>query len=45
MANSPILKAVKGVYSAGFKIVTAPAAKRGPHFQASIKSGKFQGII
>lgn len=45
IANYAICNAVKGVYSAGFKIPTQPAAKRGPHFQHYINNGKFHGII
>jgi len=45
LISSPILKAVKGVYSAGFNTTVQPAARAGPSFQAIIKAGKFHGII
>ena len=38
-------RAVRGVYSAGFRMTVLPAAKAGATFQASISSGKFHGII
>ena len=38
-------KAVNGVVSAGFNTTVLPVAKAGAIFQASINSGKFQGII
>ena len=37
--------AVSGVCSAGFITTVLPQARAGPHFQASIKSGKFHGMI
>ena len=37
--------AVSGVCSAGFITIVLPQARAGPHFQASISSGKFQGMI
>ena len=37
--------AVRGVYSAGFSTTVLPAARAGAIFQASISSGKFQGMI
>lgn len=45
LAKEAIFKAVKGVFSEVFKIDTHPEANKGPHFQAYIKIGKFQGII
>jgi hypothetical protein len=45
MINSPILKAVNGVYSAGFMTIVHPVARAGPSFHAIIKAGKFQGMI
>jgi len=45
MMSSPSLKAVNGVYSAGFKIDTQPVANAGPSFQAAINRGKFHGMI
>ena len=33
-----------GVCSAGFMTTVHPAASAGPHFQATIRIGKFQGI-
>ena len=38
-------KAVSEVNSAGFRTTVLPSAKAGAIFQASIKSGKFQGMI
>ena len=38
-------RAVNGVCSAGFITTVLPQARAGPHFQASINSGKFQGMI
>jgi len=35
---------VSGVCSAGFITIVQPAASAGPHFQATIRIGKFQGI-
>ena len=43
--NSPILSAVKGVYSAGFRIIVFPPASAGAIFIVAIKIGKFQGVI
>jgi hypothetical protein len=43
--SSPILKAVRGVYSAGFMTTVHPVARAGPNFQAYIRAGKFHGII
>ena len=37
--------AVSGVVSAGFSTTVLPAARAGAIFQASIRSGKFQGMI
>ena len=37
--------AVRGVVSAGLRTTVFPAANAGAIFHASIKSGKFQGII
>jgi hypothetical protein len=37
--------AVSGVVSAGFSTTVFPAASAGAIFQASISSGKFQGMI
>ncbi len=45
IASSPIRSAVSGVCSAGFMTTVLPQASAGPHFQASITSGKFQGMI
>ena len=45
MASSARRKAVSGVCSAGLRTTVLPQAIAGPSFQASIKSGKFQGII
>ena len=44
-ASSPIRSAVSGVCSAGFRTTVQPAASAGPHFQATISIGKFQGMI
>ena len=38
-------RAVRGVYSAGFRTTVLPAASAGATFQASISSGKFHGMI
>ena len=38
-------QAVSGVCSAGFSTIVQPAARAGPHFQATISIGKFQGMI
>ena len=38
-------RAVSGVNSAGFSTTVLPAASAGATFQASIRSGKFQGMI
>jgi hypothetical protein len=43
--SSPIFRAVKGVYSAGFKIMVHPAAKAGAILKDAVKRGKFQGIM
>jgi len=43
--SSANLKAVRGVYSAGFITTVQPAANAGPSFQAAISKGKFQGMI
>ena len=40
-----IRRQVSGVCSAGFITIVQPAARAGPHFQATISSGKFQGMI
>ena len=45
MASSPTRSAVSGVCSAGFMTTVLPQARAGPHFHASISSGKFQGMI
>ena len=37
--------AVSGVVSAGFSTTVFPAASAGAIFQASIRSGKFHGMI
>ncbi len=37
--------AVSGVYSAGFSTTVLPIASAGAIFQASIRSGKFHGMI
>ena len=44
-ASSAILMPVIGVCSASFMTMVLPQARAGPHFQASISSGKFQGMI
>ena len=44
-ASSATRSAVSGVCSAGFITIVLPQASAGPHFQASISSGKFQGMI
>jgi hypothetical protein len=38
-------RAVSEVYSAGFRTTVLPMASAGATFQASIRSGKFQGMI
>jgi hypothetical protein len=38
-------KAVSEVYSAGFRTTVFPAASAGAIFHASIRSGKFHGMI
>ncbi len=38
-------RAVRGVYSAGLRTTVFPAARAGATFQASIRRGKFQGMI
>ena len=43
--SSPILSAVNGVCSAGFRIETFPHASAGAIFNAAIVIGPFQGII
>ena len=43
--SSAKYKAVREVYSAGFKTTVLPQAIAGAIFQASINKGKFQGII
>jgi hypothetical protein len=43
--SSPILSAVKGVYSAGFRIIVHPAAKAGAILKIDNKNGKFHGTI
>lgn len=45
MISSPILRAVKGVCSAGFITTVHPVARAGPSFQAYMRAGKFQGMI
>ena len=44
-ASSPIRSAVRGVCSAGLRTTVQPMASAGPHFQATISIGKFQGMI
>ena len=39
------MSAVSGVVSAGFSTTVLPQASAGATFQASISSGKFQGMI
>ena len=36
---------MSGVCSAGLSTTVQPAASAGPHFQATISIGKFQGMI
>ena len=43
--SSAKYSAERGVYSAGFKTTVLPAASAGAIFQASIRRGKFQGMI
>ncbi len=38
-------RAVSGVNSAGFKMTVFPAASAGATFHATIRSGKFHGMI
>jgi len=45
MINSPMRKAVNGVYSAGFITTVHPVARAGPSFHAIMRAGKFQGMI
>lgn len=45
LMRDPMKRAERGVCSAGFKMPTQPVARRGPHFQAIMSNGKFQGII
>ena len=44
-ASCPSLIALRGVCSAGFRIVVQPAASAGEIFHEAISSGKFQGMI
>ena len=44
-ASRAIRRHVSGVCSAGFITIVQPAASAGPHFQAVISIGKFQGMI
>ena len=44
-ASSAMYKAVSGVCSAVFMILTLPMASIGAHFQHCINRGKFQGMI
>ncbi|MNL37080.1 hypothetical protein D3C87_1592010 [compost metagenome] len=44
-ASSAKASAVRGVNSAGLRTTVLPAARAGAIFQASISSGKFQGMI
>ena len=44
-SNSQNFRAVKEVVSAGFSTTVFPHAKAGAIFQASMRRGKFQGII
>ena len=43
--SSPNNKAVSGVYSAGLSTTVFPMAMAGAIFHASIRSGKFHGMI
>jgi hypothetical protein len=45
LISSAIFKAVKGVYSAGFKTPVHPVANKGASFPHNNFKGKFQGII
>ncbi len=45
MASSPMRRADSGVCSAGLRTTVHPAASAGPHFQATMSIGKFQGMI
>ncbi len=45
MHTSAKASAVSGVNSAGFSTTVFPAASAGAIFQASIRSGKFHGMI
>jgi hypothetical protein len=38
-------RAVRGVFSEDFMTQTHPHARRGAHFQANIRIGKFQGMM
>ena len=44
-ASRAIRRAVSGVCSAGFITIVQPAARAGPHFHATIRIGKFHGMI
>lgn len=44
-ASSPMRRQLSGVCSAGFMTTVQPAARAGPHFQATISIGKFHGMI
>ena len=44
-ASLAMRRQVSGVCSAGFITIVQPAASAGPHFQAAISIGKFQGMI
>ena len=44
-ASSAMRMPVSGVCSASFITTVLPHARAGPHFQASISSGKFHGMI
>jgi hypothetical protein len=44
-ANSPTLRAVSGVYSAGLWTNVHPAAKAGASFYVIRTMGKFHGVI
>jgi len=45
MTSSPILRAERGVYSAGLITIVHPAARAGATFQANMRAGKFHGTI
>jgi len=43
--SSAARRALRGVCSAGFMTMTLPQARRGPTFQAHMRSGKFHGMM